>query len=44
MTLKFIFGDADISQFDEYVSNIEKMGLERALEIQNAAYERYKAR
>lgn len=44
MTLKFIFGDADISEFDEYVSNIEQMGLERALEIQNAAYERYKTR
>ena len=44
MTLKFIFGDADISQFDEYVGNIEKMGLERALEIENAAYDRYKAR
>lgn len=44
MTLKFIFGDADISEFDEYVGNIEKMGLERALEIQNAAYERYQAR
>ena len=44
MTLKFIFGDADIGEFDEYVSNIEQMGLERALEIQNAAYERYKTR
>lgn len=44
MTLKFIFGDADINEFDEYVGNIEKMGLERALEIQNAAYERFKAR
>lgn len=44
MTLKFIFGDADLAQFDEYVGNIEKMGLARALEIQNAAYDRYKAR
>lgn len=44
MTLKFIFGDTDLSEFDTYVENINKMGLERALEIQNAAYERYKAR
>ncbi len=44
MTLKFIFGDTDISEFGEYVANMEKMGLERALEIQNAAYERYKTR
>lgn len=44
MTLKFIFGDTDISEFETYIANMEKMGLARALEIQNAAYERYKAR
>lgn len=44
MTLKFIFGDVEISEFDDYVNNLKKMGLDRALEIQNAAYERYKAR
>lgn len=27
MTLKFIFGDADLAQFDEYVGNIEKWDL-----------------
>lgn len=44
MTLKFIFGTEDLANFDEYVKNIENMGLERALEIENAALERYNAR
>lgn len=44
MTLKFIFGTESLDNFDEYVSNIEKMGLSRALEIQNAALDRYNAR
>ncbi|MCI8517734.1 MAG: extracellular solute-binding protein [Hungatella sp.] len=44
MTLKFIFGTESLDNFDEYVKNIENMGLSRALEIQNAALERYNAR
>lgn len=44
MTLKFIFGTESLDNFDEYVKNIEKMGLSRALEIQNAALDRYNAR
>lgn len=44
MTLKFIFGQESIDNFDKYVENIKSMGLERALEIQNAALERYNAR
>ncbi len=44
MTLKFIFGEESFDRFDEYVKNIEDMGLARALEIENAALARYKSR
>lgn len=44
MVLKFIFGTESLDNFDTYVKNIESMGLDRALEIQNAALERYNAR
>lgn len=44
MTLKFIFGTESLDNFDKYVSIIEDMGLNRALEIQNAALVRYNAR
>lgn len=44
MILKFIFGTESLDNFDTYVANMEKMGLSRALEIQNAALDRYNAR
>lgn len=44
MTLKFIFGTESLDQFDQYVKTIENMGLNRALEIQNAALDRYNSR
>lgn len=44
MTLKFIFGTESIDNFDTYVNNIKNMNLDRALEIENAALERYNAR
>lgn len=44
MTLKFIFGTESLDQFDQYVKTIENMGLKRALEIQNAALDRYNSR
>lgn len=44
MTLKFMFGTESLDNFDAYVQNIKNMGLDRALEIQNAALERYNAR
>ncbi len=44
MTLKFMFGTESLDNFDTYVKNIENMGLARALEIQNAAFERYNSR
>ncbi len=44
MTLKFIFGEESLDNFDDYVKNIEGMGLARALEIENAALARFNAR
>lgn len=44
MTLKFMFGTESLDNFDTYVQNIKNMGLDRALEIQNAALDRYNAR
>ena len=44
MTIKYILGTEDISTFDTYVSTIRSMGIDRALEIENAALERFNAR
>ena len=44
MTLKFIFGDESLENFDSYVSDLMKMGLERAIEIENDALARYNDR
>ena len=44
MTLKFMFGTESLDKFNDYVKNMENMGLDRALEIQNAALERYNSR
>lgn len=44
MTLKFIFGTESLDSFGEYVDTIHNMGLDRALEIQNTALERYNNR
>lgn len=44
MTLKFILGTEDLANFDKYVEVIENMNIERALEIQNAALERFENR
>src|SRR5699024_4887141 len=39
---KFITGDEPFSEWDNYVKTIEGMGLDKYLEIQQTAYERYK--
>lgn len=44
MEIKFILGTESLDNFDAYVETLQKMGLARALEIQNAALERYNAR
>ncbi len=44
MQIKFIMGVEPISKFDEYVAQINKLGLEKTLAIWQAALERYNAR
>ncbi|HLR74198.1 MAG TPA: ABC transporter substrate-binding protein, partial [Virgibacillus sp.] len=40
---KFIVGSESLDDWDKYVKEIEKMGLEDYMEVQKAAYERYKS-
>lgn len=44
MNAKFITGVEPIENFDKYVARINELGLEKVLEIENAAYQRYKNR
>ncbi|MBD5095051.1 MAG: extracellular solute-binding protein [Subdoligranulum sp.] len=44
MTLKYILGTESLDSFDDFVATMEKMGLDRAIDIQNAALDRYNAR
>lgn len=41
LTAEFVQGKLSLNDFDKYVSQIEKMGLDRLHEIYSAAYERY---
>lgn len=41
---KFVMGAEPIEKFDEYVNTIKKMGIDEAIKINQAAYDRYKAR
>lgn len=41
MKVKFISGDASFSDWDDYINTIENMNLERYMEIQEAAHERF---
>ena len=44
MTLKFIFGTESFDNWDSYIQTLNDLGLERALEIERGALERYNAR
>ena len=44
MTLKFILGQESLDKFDEYVKNVEKLGIGEVLEMKQAAYDRYQTR
>ena len=44
MILKFIVGAEPLSGFDGYVAQIKAMGMERAIELTQAAYDRYMAK
>lgn len=41
---KFISGSEPIDRFDEFVAEIKKLGIDKALAIKQAAYERYLSR
>lgn len=40
---KFITGDEDLADWDNYVQTIEQMGMEDLMEVYQAAFERYQA-
>ncbi|MCL6613158.1 MAG: extracellular solute-binding protein [Firmicutes bacterium] len=44
MFMKFIMGTEPIENFDKYVAQVKKLGLDRVLEIYQRAYERYRRR
>ena len=44
MTNKFILGTESLDNFDQYVETLNSLGLQRAIEIEDAALERYNER
>jgi putative aldouronate transport system substrate-binding protein len=44
MSAKFITGEATKADWENYLKELDKMGLARALEIRQAAYDRFLAR
>jgi putative aldouronate transport system substrate-binding protein len=44
MSVKFILGTENLSSWDTYVNTIKRMGIDRAIAIQEAALARYNAR
>lgn len=44
MALKFIIGDASFDTYDQFVKKLRDMNIEKAIELQQAAMDRYQAR
>jgi putative aldouronate transport system substrate-binding protein len=44
MFLKFVMGAEPLTQFDKYISQMKTLKIERAIELKQAAMERYKKR
>ncbi|GIP34886.1 extracellular solute-binding protein [Paenibacillus sp. J2TS4] len=44
MFIKFIMGVEPLEKFDGFISTLKKMGIEEAVQIQQAAYDRFQAR
>lgn len=44
MVVKFIMGVEPLANFDQYVDNLKNFGIEEAISIQQAAYDRYLSR
>jgi len=36
-----VIGDRDLSEFDSFVDTLKTMGIDRIVEIEQAAYDRY---
>ena len=43
MVLKFIMGVEPLDKFDEYVAELKNMGIETAVSVYQAAYDRFMA-
>jgi putative aldouronate transport system substrate-binding protein len=44
MRVKFIMGTESLSNWDSYITQLKKMNIDRAVELQSVAYNRYKTR
>jgi putative aldouronate transport system substrate-binding protein len=44
MTIKFIMGTEPLENFDKYIEQMKKLGIERAIQINQAALERFNKR
>lgn len=44
MTLQFILGSESLDGFDQYINNLQKMNVERMIEIYQIAYDRFISR
>ncbi|MDD6034106.1 MAG: hypothetical protein PUC47_11640 [Oscillospiraceae bacterium] len=44
MTLKYILGTESMDTFDQYIKNLENMGVQRMIEIYQGAYDRFQQR
>lgn len=44
MALRFIIGDASFDTYDQFVQKVKSMNIDRAIELQQAALDRYQAR
>lgn len=42
--INFIYGNRSVEEFEAFRADIKKMGIDRVLEIYQAAYDRYLAR
>ena len=44
MFIKFMIGTKSLDKYDEYLAQLDKLGVKKVLKIYNAAYERYQKR
>ncbi|MNN62753.1 hypothetical protein D3C81_1780800 [compost metagenome] len=44
MVIKFIMGNESLDNYSKYTDTLKKMNIEKAVQIYQAAYERYQKR